>query len=305
MVGAEAGAYAASAMCATTISMPGEPPSGARLDDGRRVQEGIASVFDRASSYYGNMRWDKNRVTRLEKRMTFEVLAEALGAGPAGAALEIGCGPGTWTPLLAERAGEVVALDLSERMLERARALVTEPNVSFVQGDAANFHPGREFDLVMSVRVLEYVPEWQSIVRRLEELLAPGGRAVVVTKTPASVWRGTGRERWFGPHTMARRLTGKKLDPEFWQRHIPVRELRRAFVEAGLVDVRVRPVIFGLPVYVRGNKQYPIIPRFAESAALTATEATWRWVSGRGEGVRRASLVLAESYAVSGRRPGR
>ena len=303
MADTENAAYDPSAMCAASLSVPGEPPERTRLDDGRRVQEGIASVFDRAAGYYRDMRWEKNRVTRLEKRLTRQVLAEELGGGPAASALEIGCGPGTWTPLLAQRAREVTALDLSEKMLERAREAVGEPNVSFVQGDVARFHPDRAFDLVMSVRVLEYVPEWRSIVRRLEDLVAPGGRAVIVTKTPVSVWRGTGRERWFGPHTMARRLAGRKLDPEFWQRYIPVREMRRAFAEAGLVDIRVRPVIFGLPAYVRGTKQYPIIPGFAEAPALRATEAAWHWVSARGKRVRRASLVLAESYAVSGRRP--
>jgi ubiquinone/menaquinone biosynthesis C-methylase UbiE len=303
MADTESDAYDPITMCAASVSVPGEPPVRTRLDDGRRVQEGIASVFDRAAGYYRDMRWEKNRVTRLEKWLTRQVLVEELGDGPAGSALEIGCGPGTWTPLLAEQAGEVTALDLSEKMLERAREAVREPNVTFVQGDAANFVPDRAFDRVMSVRVLEYVPEWRSIVRRLEDLVAPGGRAVIVTKTPVSLWRGTGRERWFGPHTMARRLTGRQLDPEFWQRYIPVREMCRAFAEAGLVDVKVRPVIFGLPVYVRGTKQYPIIPRAAEAPALRATSALWRWVSGRGEGIRRVSLVLAESYAVSGRRP--
>jgi SAM-dependent methyltransferase len=297
-------AYDASDMRATSLSVPGEP-GRTRLDDGRRVQEGIASVFDRASGYYRDMRWEKNPVTRLEKRLTSEVLAQELGDGPAASALEIGCGPGTWTALLADRAAEVVALDLSEKMLERAREAVSQPNVSFVHGDAAAFAPARAFDLVMSVRVLEYVPEWRSIVRRLESLVAPGGRAVIITKTPVSVWRGTGRERWFGPHTMARRATGRKLDLDFWQHHIPVREMRRAFAEAGLVDLRVRPVIFGLPVYVRGTKQYPIIPGFAEAPALRATEAAWQWVSRRQGGLRRASLLLAESYAVSGRRPAR
>ncbi len=303
MASSESAAYDPNTMCAASVSVPGESPVQTRLDDGRRVQEGIASVFDRAAAYYRDMRWEKNRVTRLEKRLTRQVLVEELGDGPAGSALEIGCGPGTWTPLLADKAGEVTALDLSERMLERAREAVREPNVTFVQGDAASFVTDRAFDRVMSVRVLEYVPEWRSIVRRLEDLVAPGGRAVIVTKTPVSVWRGTGRERWFGPHTMARRLTGRKLDPEFWQKYIPVREMCRAFAEAGLVDVKVRPVIFGLPVYVRGTKQYPIIPRPAEAPALRATSALWRWVSRRGEGIRRVSLVLAESYAVSGRRP--
>ncbi len=233
MAATEDAAYDAGTMCAASVSVPGDPSVRTRLDDGRRVQEGIASVFDRAAGYYRDMRWEKNRVTRLEKWLTRQVLVEELGDGPAGSALEIGCGPGTWTPLLAEKAGEVTALDLSEKMLERAREAVREPNVTFVQGDAASFVTDRAFDRVMSVRVLEYVPEWRSIVRRLEDLVAPGGRAVIVTKTPISLWRGTGRERWFGPHTMARRLTGRKLDPEFWQTYIPVREMCRAFAEAG------------------------------------------------------------------------
>jgi SAM-dependent methyltransferase len=174
--------------------------------------------------------------------------------------------------------------------------------VSFLQGDAAHFDPGNAFDLVMSVRVLEYVPEWREIIARLERLVAPGGRAVVITKTPVSVWRGTGRSRWFGPRNLLQRLLRRETDPGFWQRHLPVHELTRAFAEAGMVDIRVRPVIIGLPIYVRGTKQYPIIPAFAERPALAATQAVSRWVAGRGRRGRRASLIFAESYAISGRR---
>jgi SAM-dependent methyltransferase len=197
----------------------------------------------------------------------------------------------------------VVALDLSQGMLEQARRAVPDERVSFVRGDAADFDPEGGFDLVMSVRVLEYVPEWGQVVGRLGRLVAPGGRAVVITKTPVSVWRGTGRSRWFGPRTLLRRLARKDVDPGFWQRYIPVHELSRAFADAGLVDVRVRPVILGLPFYARGTKQYPVIPAFAEKPALAATQAVWRWVSRRGPRGRLASLPFSESYAVSGRRP--
>ena len=279
---------------------PGEQvPTG----DSPRVQDGIAVIFDEASSYYRRLRWEKNPVVLLEKAQTHQVLVEELGSGPVGTALEIGCGPGTWTPLLADRAARVVAMDLSPKMLEQARAAVAARHVSFLQGDAAHFDPGTTFDLVMSVRVLEYVPEWREIIARLERLVAPGGRAVVITKTPVSVWRGTGRSRWFGPRNLLRRLLRREMDPGFWQRHLPVHELTRAFAEAGMVDIRVRPVILGLPVYVRGTKQYPLIPAFAERPALSATQAVWKWVARRGRRGRLASLIFAESYAVSGRRP--
>ena len=219
-----------------------------------------------------------------------------------GSALELGCGPGTWTPLLARRAQRVVAVDLSTRMLEQARAAVLNENVTFVNADAARYSTDSKFDIVMSVRVLEYIPEWRSILAKLQDLVAPDGRAVIVTKTPVSVWRGTGRERWFGPHTMARRITGRKLDDSFWQEYLPVRDVRQAFVEGGFTDIRVRPVIFGLPVYVRGTKQYPLLPASAEPRALAITDSAWRWVSRHGARVRMASLPLSESYAVSGRR---
>lgn len=267
-----------------------------------RVQDGIQRVFDDASGYYRSLRWEKNRLVRFEKALTMRVLEEELGDGDVDAALELGCGPGTWTPLLAGRARRVVAVDISEGMLAQARAAVGEPGVTFLRGDATRFATEERFDLAMSVRVLEYIPEWPEVVAAIGRHLRPGGRAVVVTKTPVSVWRGTGRERWFGPHTMARRLTGRQLNPDFWQRHIPVREMVRAFERAGFEEITVRPVILGLPVYVRGTKQYPILPRRAEPGALRATDAVWRWVSRHGPGVRRAALPLSESYAVSGRR---
>lgn len=272
------------------------------VTEGPRVQDGIASVFDRASGYYRTMRWDQNRVVRFEAELTRRVLEDELGSGPVSRALEIGCGPGTWTSLLTARADAVDAIDLSSNMLELARASTDDPRVSFVQADAARYETGQPYDLVMSVRVLEYIPEHDDILSRLERLVTSGGRAVIITKTPLSVWRGTGRERWFGPHTMARRLTGRRLDPEFWQQYLPVRRVRALFADAGFTGVRVRPVIFGLPVYVRGSKQYPLVPRIAEPPMLAATDAAWQWVSRRGQTVQLASLVLSESYAVSGRR---
>jgi ubiquinone/menaquinone biosynthesis C-methylase UbiE len=268
-----------------------------------RVQDDIAVIFDEASGYYRHLRWEKNPVVRTEKRQTHQVLVEELGSEAVETALEIGCGPGTWTPLLAERAASVLALDLSPKMLEQARDAVAGEHVHFLQGDAARFDPATTFDLVMSVRVLEYVPEWREIIARLERLVAPGGRAVVITKTPVSIWRGTGRSRWFGPRNLVRRLFRRDVDPGFWQRHIPVREMTRAFARAGMVDIQVRPVILGLPVYMRGTKQYPIVPPFAERPALRATQSVWRWVARRGRRGRLASLIFAESYAVSGRRP--
>ncbi len=270
------------------------------------VQAGVARVFDEAAGYYREMRWEKNRLVRFEKFVTQAALEDGLGPDKVLSALELGCGPGTWTGILAARAERVVAADISSEMLAQARrAMAFQPNVDFVQTDIARFDPkGQRFDRVISVRVLEYVPEWENIVEGLGRLLNPGGRAVVITKTPISVWRGTGRERWFGPRTFARRLTGRTLNADFWQRYIPVRGMVAAFKAAGLTDINVRPVIFGLPIYMRGTKQYPIVPPQAERPFLWASRKSWEWVSAGSQARHTAFLPLSESYAVSGRLKG-
>ena len=267
------------------------------------IQAGVARVFDDAAGYYRSMRWERNRLVQFEKSLTQATVEGELGDESVQSALELGCGPGTWTGLLADRAKQVLAVDISDAMLKQAtEAHAQRSNVELTRSDIAGFDPGsRTFDRILSVRVLEYVPEWRHAVESFGSWLTPGGRAVVVTKTPISIWRGTGRERWFGPRTFARRVTGRSLNPDFWQRYIPVRSMVRAFETAGLIDIKVRPVIFGLPIFMRGTKQYPLIPEFAEQPVLTATGKVWRWVSEGSQLRRTMALPLAESYAVSGR----
>jgi SAM-dependent methyltransferase len=267
------------------------------------IQAGVARVFDDAAGYYRSMRWERNRLVQFEKALTQSTIEGELGDDDVSSALELGCGPGTWTGLLADRSRHVLAVDISDAMLKQAaQGLADRSNVELTQSDIGSFDPGlKTFDRILSVRVLEYVPEWQHAVESFGRWLTPGGRAVVVTKTPISIWRGTGRERWFGPRTFARRVTGRSLNPDFWQRYIPVRSMVRAFETAGLVDIKVRPVIFGFPIFMRGTKQYPLIPEFAEQPVLTATDKVWRWVSAGSQLRRTMSLPLAESYAVSGR----
>lgn len=268
------------------------------------VQGGIKRVFDEASSYYKDLRWEKTRLTRFEKALTQRTLEEELGPERVGSALELGCGPGTWTGLLTRRADAVTAVDLSPLMLEQARASLGDSGIKYVNADASKFKTDQLFDRAISVRVIEYIPEWRDVIARVGEAVRPGGRAVLITKTKLSVWRGTGRERWFtaAPRRLRNRLLGRERPSDFWQKYIPARALKGALHEAGFEQVKVRPVIFGLPIFIRGTMQYPIVPTFAEPPMLGAFQGGWEWASERGQTIRYASLLLSESYAVSGTR---
>ena len=268
------------------------------------VQEGVRRVFEEASTYYRDLRWEKTRLTRFEKALTRQTLEEELGSDRVETALELGCGPGTWTGLLCSRAASVTAVDLSPGMLEQARAELGAANIEFVTADAAQFHSDGKFDRAISVRVIEYIPEWREVIARMGEAVRPGGRAVVITKTKYSVWRGTGRERWFTamPRRLRDRILGRPRSTDFWQKYIPALALKHEFENAGFGDVKVRPVIFGLPIFVRGTMQYPIVPEAAEPAFLSLFQRMWDWASARGQLIRYISLLLSESYAVSATR---
>ena len=110
-----------------------------------------------------------------------------LDAIPAGCrrALDAGCGRGFLARELAQRCGEVVAIDLDRAALARARA-VTDPGarITFVQGDVMTepFEDG-SFDAVAAVAMLHHVP-LEPALARFRDLLRPGGVLAIVGLYP-------------------------------------------------------------------------------------------------------------------------
>jgi SAM-dependent methyltransferase len=102
---------------------------------------------------------------------------------PGGArAVDLGCGTGVHTALLAERFSEVLAVDLSGPMIDFARRRRPEPNVSYQQRDLRSVQPAADgrFDLVFSAYTLHHVVEFPSALYRMRSLLRPGGRILLV-----------------------------------------------------------------------------------------------------------------------------
>lgn len=104
---------------------------------------------------------------------------------PGDAVLEIGCGVGRMTRVLAARARTVVALDVSDEMLTRARELNPDlAGVCWTLGDGvslAGLDDG-SFDACVSTVVLQHVPDPEitlGYVRELGRVLRSGGWAAL------------------------------------------------------------------------------------------------------------------------------
>ena len=123
------------------------------------------------------------------------------------AALDVGCGTGSFSRLLAERAGRVVALDLSPRMIEVARERSKRyPNIEFEVADATRWVPGGEqFDCVVSIAMLHHVAI-DEMLAKMASLLKAGGTLAILDLCESEGPKDLFREMAAVPVSMVLRL---------------------------------------------------------------------------------------------------
>lgn len=137
-------------------------------------------------AYYraGAAEYDRPYAEREELQRLLTVVDELPIAGDV---LELACGTGQWTPLLAARARSVTALDVAAEVLAVARARTASPNVQFVQADVFDWQPPRRYDTAFFAFWLSHVPParlpefWSTVAA----VLAPGGKAIFIDDGPA------------------------------------------------------------------------------------------------------------------------
>ena len=101
-----------------------------------------------------------------------------------GNALEIGCGTGTFSALIAGAVEHLTAIDISQEFIDTARQRHTEvPNLTLLKADATDDLPDHKFDPIVMLDVLEHIADDAVILTSLKNKLAPGGR--IVLKVPA------------------------------------------------------------------------------------------------------------------------
>lgn len=95
-------------------------------------------------------------------------------------ALDVGCGSGRWSRVLAGHGYDVTGIDLQTALIELNRARY--PDLQFHRVAFQDFVADHQFELVSSVTVLQHNPaeHHDRLARRMRELLVTGGHALVL-----------------------------------------------------------------------------------------------------------------------------
>jgi ArsR family transcriptional regulator len=171
------------------------------LDDGegeadhRRLETVRDERAEAAAAYFEQIapQWDRIRSLYVSESAVENAIARAAGPGPFERVVDLGTGSGRMLTLLGAKARMSIGLDLSQNMLNIARANVAKAGLDRVElrhGDIfATRLPGQSADLVLVHQVLHYLADPAAAVAEAARLVGPGGRLLIVDFAPHELER--------------------------------------------------------------------------------------------------------------------
>jgi arsenite methyltransferase len=193
---------------ARALELLSEPPTEPDVSKGYLDLLGGSAADDKApaknngpiqaawASSIGSMLYDNAQALSRRFLASLQHPIEWLNIPPGGIALDVGSGPGSVTSSLAEAAGPdglALGVDISEPMLARAVRAEAGPQVGFLRADAQRL-PLRDqtVDAVVSIAVLQLIPDPFATLSEISRVLRPGGRLalmVPIVRGAPELWR--------------------------------------------------------------------------------------------------------------------
>lgn len=111
---------------------------------------------------------------------------------PGTPVLDVGCGVGRWSRLLAARGARVTGVDLSPTMAAEAKQRAERDGLGtrcrFLTADLPELDLGTRYPLIVGVTVLQHIlddAKWRQAIAALARHLEPGGQMVLLEAAPS------------------------------------------------------------------------------------------------------------------------
>ncbi len=234
-----------------------------------------SEYWNEESKTYVTKQWRNSIIARFDYLCTKEALLRYLAPTKKDIILEIGCGSGIWTKTIGNRCKKIIAIDISEKMIEKSRECIRLKNSKFLVSDFLSFSTVEKFDKIFAVRSFEYLASARRAIEKIYKMLVDGGKVVLITKSKPCAWDFIYYERW------------KRKD--FRQNKLSWMKIRELLHKVGFKDIMLFPVIIRLPIFSGGNDEFPLIPNFLAKYILECFKIFRLFYP---------SILFAESYGV-------
>ncbi len=216
-----------------------------------------ADYWNLMSNTYTHNQWFKSDVALFDYKLTKQILLHYLNPRKSDVILEVGCGSGIWTKLIATRCKKLIALDISKAMIKRAKLYANKKNVKFLLSDISSLLINQKFDKIFAVRSFEYVKDKPSVIRKFRDMLNDNGKLIVITKSKPCMWDLICKRKWHKDN--------------FWQEKVSYSTLCK-LLSTHFENIILKPVLIRLPIFKEGNNELPIVTKFSQKYFLRLFE---------------------------------
>ena len=147
------------------------------------------AVFNEFASQYDE--WYKENKGKFIDKVETDLAFKMLKIDKGMKILDIGCGTGNFSIKLAKMGCQVTGIDVSEVMLEIARAKASEEvlQIEFINMDATDLRfRDSEFDIVVSMAAIEFISDVKRVVEGIFRVAKSGGQVLIGTINGESEW---------------------------------------------------------------------------------------------------------------------
>jgi SAM-dependent methyltransferase len=158
------------------------------------------NIYDDPDFFAGYGKLDRS-VHGLAGAPEWPVLRSMLPDTRGARVVDLGCGYGWFCNWAAESgASEVLGIDISERMLDKARATTGNKVIAYRRANLEELSlPAATYDLVYSSLAFHYIKDAGRLYGTIRDALVPGGRLVFSTEHP--VFMAPSRPGWMATET--------------------------------------------------------------------------------------------------------